>query len=67
MHRIQCIEHNAYNSMHKIQYAIYKIYVLLETRSGQTDRQTNRPTNRPTDIVTYRAAIAAKKMRLSFI
>ena len=30
--------------------------VLLETRSGQTDRQTDRPT----DIVTYRAAIAAK-------
>jgi hypothetical protein len=31
---------------------------------GQTDQPTNRPTNRPTDgrtdIVTYRAAIAAK-------
>ena len=34
--------------MHKIQYAIYKIYVLLETRSGQTDRQTDQPTDQPT-------------------
>ena len=28
-----------------------------------TDRQTDRQTDRPTDIATYRAAIAAKKIK----
>ena len=33
-----------------------------KANGGQTDRQTDQQTDRQTDIVTYRAAITAKKM-----
>ena len=39
---------------------------IFKTRCGPTDRPTDQLTDRQTDIVTYRAAIAAKNYKLSF-
>ena len=68
LHSIHCIYYTAFITLHSLhciyyiacitlQYCIHYIYT-FETRCRPTDRQTNRPT----DIVTYRAAIAAKKI-----
>ena len=49
-------------------YSILKFYyhsIKLKNSLPQTDRPTDRPTDRQTDIVTYRAAIAAKNIRIS--
>ena len=39
-------------------------FITFATLKLVADRQTDQPTNRQTDIVTYRAAIAAKKHKI---
>ena len=52
----ECSYNLSYNNSSNI-YTLTTASHFYKTRLGQTDRQTNRQT----DIVTYRAAIAAKK------
>ena len=51
--------------MYSILYVLLSMYVEL-TLKLVVDRPTNHPTNRQTDIVTYRAAIAAKNLVFLF-
>jgi hypothetical protein len=70
MHCILCILLYAFCSMHCIlcivRYALCSMYCILciVTLKLITGRPTDQQTDRPTDIVSYRAAIAAKNLHL---
>ena len=48
-----------------MHFVLFSTFELLLKLVG--DRQTDRPSDRPTDIVTYRAAIAAKNLSFSML
>ena len=55
LHALHCMHYIAYITVHTYTFK-------LVVTDGPTDRQNDHPTDRPTDIVSYRAAIAAKNI-----